>query len=255
MGPKVRGSFILGASSLYHKELKFREHSFWGKKNEKFIEKTRQCTKQTIHVAGLFNYLAISGLYLEIWRRWKRIRRDMSSSSPPQPQNWLENPFSFLKMSKVLRFRSGCNRVIVVKSAKQCLEEILQYKKLPRRGGGGGGNKNKILLHCDALQNHHQWMSRGSILVHVSLERGRWGEGRVPKCIAVPNADTVCGKGLNRDRGSVATRLFFGIHVRTSKSTRTSNFAQSRSRSRRENFSSVRDPARSLSRPIILWFL
>jgi hypothetical protein len=49
---------------------------------------------------------------------------------------------------------------------------------------------------------------------------------------------------------SASTRLFFGIHVRTSKSTRTFEFRTTRSRSRREDFSSVRDPARSLSRPI-----
>ncbi len=156
----------------------------------------------------LFIYLAISGLYLEIWRRWKRIRRDMSSSSPPQPQNWLENPFNFLKMSNVLRFNLGlgCNRVIVVKSAKQYLEEILQYIRSCRGGGGGerGGNKKKILLHCYALQNHHQWMSRGSILVHVSLERGRWGG---PKGIAVPTAVTVYGQSVYQPQSTYIYRV------------------------------------------------
>ena len=41
-------------------------------------------------------YLAISWLGLVMDRFWPIILAAMSSSSPPQPQNWLENPFTSL---------------------------------------------------------------------------------------------------------------------------------------------------------------
>ncbi len=44
--------------------------------------------------------------------------------------------------------------------------------------------------------------------------------------------------------------FFLGFMFELRNRRKLSNFAQTRSRSRREDFSSVRDPARSLSRPI-----
>ena len=47
-----------------------------------------------INIHYIYFHLAISILYRVIVRLAALIRLDMSSSSPPQPQYWLENPFS-----------------------------------------------------------------------------------------------------------------------------------------------------------------
>ena len=55
---------------------------------------------------------------------------------------------------------------------------------------------------------------------------------------------------IAKSRPESATRLFLGFMFEPRNRQELSNFAQTRSRSRREYFYSVRDPARSLSRPI-----